>query len=43
MRAVEEYQKRHDVRFPTATDYLRVAKELGYEKRASHQVIGESA
>ena len=33
LQAVAAWQKRHGVRFPAATDYLSVAKSLGYVKR----------
>lgn len=32
IKAVDAYKKKHKVKFPTATDFLRVAKELGYQK-----------
>jgi hypothetical protein len=38
LAAVERYKARTGRRFPTATDYLTIAKSLGYSRPESHGV-----
>jgi hypothetical protein len=41
LNAVEEFRKRTAVRFPKLTDYLRIAKGLGYRKTSNESVFND--